>query len=54
MPVRQKGSHVRLEKQVIGKVIRLTIPMHSQLKKGTLSQIIKDSQINTEELEKYF
>lgn len=52
--VRQRGSHVQLEKRAGNEIIRLTIPMHNQLKKGTLSHIIKASKINEEELEKYF
>lgn len=52
--VRQKGSHVRLEKITPEETIKLTIPMHNKLKKGTLSQIIKDSKIDGKELEEYF
>lgn len=47
--VRQKGSHVRLEKITPGGVIKLTVPIHDRLKKGTLSRIIKDSKINEED-----
>ncbi len=52
--VRQRGSHVRLEKITLEEVIRITVPVHNQLKRGTLNQIIKDCRINEEELEKYF
>jgi len=52
--VRQRGSHVQLEKINESEIIKLTIPMHQQLKKGTLSHIIKASKINEKELEKYF
>ncbi|MEK6859586.1 MAG: type II toxin-antitoxin system HicA family toxin [Nanoarchaeota archaeon] len=52
--VRQKGSHVRLEKITPEEVIRITVPIHNQLKRGTLNQIIKDCKISEEELEKYF
>ncbi len=47
--VRQKGSHVRLEKKLDEDTIKLTVPIHPKLKKGTLSRIIKDSKINEEE-----
>lgn len=43
--VRQKGSHVRLEKVEEGKFIKLTVPMHETLKKGTLRQIISDAEM---------
>ena len=44
-----KGSHVRLEKKTNGEIIKLTVPMHDKLKKGTLSRIIKDSKLTEEE-----
>ncbi len=46
--VRQKGSHVRLEKVEGEKVIKLTVPMHQTLKKGTLRQIITDAELDME------
>lgn len=52
--VRQRGSHVRLEKISPEEIIKITVLMHNQLKKGTLNQIIKDSKISEEELEEYF
>ena len=39
--VRQKGSHIRLEKNTEQGTIKVTIPDHNVLKKGTLHQIIK-------------
>ena len=50
--IRRKGSHVRLEKKISEKIIKLTVPMHDKLKKGTLSRIIKDSKLSEEEFEK--
>ena len=52
--VRQRGSHAQLEKTTENEIIKLTIPMHSRLKKGTLSHIIKASKIDEEGLKKYF
>jgi predicted RNA binding protein YcfA (HicA-like mRNA interferase family) len=46
---RQKGSQVRLEKYSEGKVIKLTLPLHSELKKATLARIIKDAGLTLEE-----
>ena len=48
---RQKGSHVRLEKYSEGKMIKLTVPLHSELKKGTLLRIIKEAGLNLEQFE---
>jgi len=50
---RQRGSHVQLEKKTEEETIKLTIPVHQQLKKGTLSSIIKTSKINEKDLERH-
>ena len=49
---RQKGSHVRLEKSASDTTIKITVPLHSELKKGTLNRIIKDAGLTLEEFEK--
>ena len=46
---RQKGSHVRLEKSLPEKTIKLTVPLHPELKRGTLHRIIKDAGLTPEE-----
>ncbi len=48
--VRQKGSHIRLEKNSSKGIIKLTVPNHDVLKKGTLHHILKDAEIPAEEL----
>ncbi len=50
--VRQQCPHVRLEKFDGEKTIKLTVPLHSELKKGTLSRIIKDAGLTVEEFDK--
>lgn len=47
--VRQKGSHIRLEKNTPEGTIKITVPVHSELKKGTLHQIIKVSGLKEED-----
>jgi predicted RNA binding protein YcfA (HicA-like mRNA interferase family) len=47
---RQKGSHVRLKFKSLDKIIKLTVPLHVPLKKGTLSRILKDAGISVDEL----
>ena len=49
---RQKGSHVRLEKFDGKKAIKITVPLHSELKKGTLNRIVKDAGLTHEEFDK--
>ena len=41
--VRQRGSHVRLEKIEGNDKIKLIVPLHNPMKKGTLSRLIKDA-----------
>ncbi|MAG02314.1 hypothetical protein CMI42_03175 [Candidatus Pacearchaeota archaeon] len=54
IPIRQKGSHVRLVKKEDGNIIKLTVPLHDRMKKGTLSRIIKDSKVDMREISNYF
>jgi len=39
--LRQKGSHVSLEKRIGDKTWRTVVPMHSDVAKGTLADILK-------------
>ena len=39
--VRQRGSHVRLEKSTEAGVHKITIPNHDPIAKGTLNDILK-------------
>ena len=47
--IQQRGSHIRLKKTTKEEVIKLTIPLHRTLKRGTLSRIIKDAGLTVEE-----
>ncbi len=38
--VRQKGSHVRLEKETPAGKHKITVPYHSEIAKGTLNDIL--------------
>ena len=46
--VRQRGSHVRLKHP--DRSIPLVIPLHKEVKRGTLSGILRDAGIGREEL----
>jgi len=50
--IRQKGSHVRLEKFDGEKTIKITVPLHPEIKKGTLNRIIKDAGLTSEDFER--
>ena len=47
--VRQRGSHIRLQKRTREGVLKLTVPAHSPIKKTTLAKIIRDAELSLEE-----
>ncbi|MGO9841202.1 MAG: type II toxin-antitoxin system HicA family toxin [Candidatus Acidiferrales bacterium] len=47
--MRQKGSHVSSEKRVGEQVFKTVVPIHHELAKGTLSDILKQSGLSLEQ-----
>jgi len=47
--VRQRGSHVRLQKPLPDKLLKLTVPAHRPVKRSTLAHILKDAHLTVEE-----
>jgi predicted RNA binding protein YcfA (HicA-like mRNA interferase family) len=46
--VRQRGSHVRMKHPE--RLIPLTVPLHQELKRGTLAGILADAGLDAERL----
>lgn len=46
--VRQRGSHVRLKKP--GRRYALVVPLHKEIRKGTLGGILRDANLSAYEL----
>lgn len=46
--VRQRGSHIRLEKSIPDEVLKLTVPAHRPVKRSTLAKILKQARIDLE------
>lgn len=46
MNIRQKGSHIAMQKKVDNSTITVIVPDHKELKAGTLLSIIRQSQLN--------
>ena len=46
--VRQRGSHIRLQKRVGDEVLKLTIPAHRPVKRSTFAQVLKQARIDVE------
>lgn len=43
--VRQKGSHIVMQKKIENRTITVPVPNHSEIKRGTLQSIIRQSEI---------
>lgn len=46
--VRQRGSHVRLKKP--GRRHALVVPLHREIRRGTLAGILRDAELGAEDL----
>ena len=46
--IRQKGSHIRLQKRAGDRTLKLIIPAHRPVKRSTLSRIIKQAELDVE------
>lgn len=51
--LRQRGSHVSIVKMVGSRKIGTVIPMHKELKIGTLKAILKQAEISEEEISEF-
>ena len=46
--VRQRGSHIRMQKHLLDEVLKTTIPAHKPIKRSTLSHILKQARISVD------
>ena len=47
--VRQRGSHIRLQKHTTTETLKLTVPAHRPIKRTTLSHILKQARLSIEQ-----
>ena len=47
--VRQRGSHIRLQKHTGSEVLKLIVPAHRPIKRSTLSHILKQARLSVED-----
>jgi len=47
--VRQRGSHIRLEKSLPDGTLKITVPAHRPVKRSTLSRILKQAEVALDE-----
>ena len=48
-PTRQKGSHVILKKETAEGIRTVVVPLHSEIDRGTLLEIIRQAGLKKEE-----
>ena len=46
--VRQRSSHVRLQKHLAEETLKITVPAHNPIKRSTPSHIIKQARLDLE------
>ncbi|MDQ6886227.1 MAG: type II toxin-antitoxin system HicA family toxin [Gemmatimonadota bacterium] len=47
--VRQRGSHIRLQKHTAHETFKLVVPAHRPIKRSTLAHILKQAQLSVDE-----
>ncbi len=47
--VRQKGSHIRLQKHIGDEVLKITVPAHRPVKIGTLAGILRQARLDVDQ-----
>ncbi|MBP8973707.1 MAG: type II toxin-antitoxin system HicA family toxin [Anaerolineae bacterium] len=47
--VRQRGSHIRLQKRIGNEVLKVTVPAHRPVKRSTLAHILKQARLNADD-----
>jgi len=51
--VGRKGSHVRLKRKTSDKISIVIVPMHPEVKRGTLKSILRQAGLSAEEFETF-
>ncbi len=46
--VRQRGSHIRLQKHMDEEVLKVTVPAHRPVKRSTLSHILRQARLDVD------
>jgi len=47
--VRQRGSHIRLQKRLPDKTLKIIVPAHKPVKRSTLAHILKQAEFTVDE-----
>jgi predicted RNA binding protein YcfA (HicA-like mRNA interferase family) len=47
--VRQRGSHIRLQKHLPAETLKLIVPAHRPVKRSTLAHILKQARLTVDD-----
>ena len=47
--VRQRGSHIRMQKHIGDELLKITIPAHRPVKRSTLAHILKQARLEVDQ-----
>ncbi len=47
--VRQRGSHIRLQKPMADETLKIIVPAHRPIKRSTLSHILKQARLSVDQ-----
>lgn len=47
--VRQRGSHIRVQKRIGSELLKITVPAHRPVKRSTLAHILKQAGLSVDE-----
>jgi predicted RNA binding protein YcfA (HicA-like mRNA interferase family) len=49
--VRQRGSHIRLQKHTPAETLKLVVPAHRPIKRSTLAHILKQARLTVDKFQ---
>ncbi len=52
--VRQRGSHIRLQKETATETLRIIIPAHRPIKRSTFAHILKQARLSVDQFKALF
>ena len=47
--MRQRGSHIRVQKRIGDELLKITVPAHRPVKRSTLSRILKQARLSVDQ-----
>ena len=48
--VRQRGSHIRLQRRLPTEMLKIIVPAHKPIKRSTLAHVLKQARLSVDQL----